>query len=224
MLFRSQRILAERDIVSALQWYPAEVLHLTRWKEPDPTEAASSPQNQRIHTIRAFVCAMLLWSNGEYLRMNVEPVNSIVEDSENATLVQLLASLPVLGPPSQLAALRFVAWRAQDLSGCYDDAPFFMCALLTLVLRTQADLTVAELREIIDALYASEQQTREEMIIRPPNGEAWLLGLTYFDLRHHVWQQIGQEIGAFSVKYVGTDVALLLLDIARRFEGGPQNG
>ncbi len=167
---------------------------------------------------------MLLWSNGEYLRMKVEPVNSIVEDSENATLVQLLASLPVLGPPSQLAALRFVAWRAQDLTSCYDDAPFFMCALLALVLRTQADLTVAELREIIDALYASEQQTREEMIIRPPNVEAWLLGLTYFDLRHHVWQQIGQEIGAFSVKYVGTDVALLLLDIARRFEGDPQNG
>jgi hypothetical protein len=216
-LAQLRRIRDEGEALPGMSWHPGEVLRLTRWSEPDKNQAASSQQKQRAHIMRAFACAALLRANGEYLRTADDELlpNQWGEDGENHTLVQLLASLSVIGLTFQVAALRFIAWRTQDLTDTEADGPFFILALLVLVLRTQADLTVAEVHEIIDNLYALERQIREERPL-PEQSEPWLLGVTFYNLKHDVWKRIGQEIGAFAVKYEGSGIEPALLDIARR--------
>jgi hypothetical protein len=215
-LAQLQRIRDEGEILPGMPWCPGEVLRLTRWSEPDKNETASSQQKQHAHIIRAFACAVLLRANGEYLRAADELPDRWGEDAENETLVQLLASLPVLGLPFQVAALRFIAWRVQDLTDTGPDGPYFVLALLALVLRTLADLTRAEVREIIDNVHALEKHIREEWIPLPEQSETWLLGLPFHNQRHNVWRQIGKEISEFAVKYKGSDLEPALLDIARR--------
>ncbi len=218
-LAQLRRIRDEHIVPSPMRWNPGEVLSLVHFRDPDQKYPDRDDENLRGHIIRAFACAVLLRSNAEVADDNYH-------DGQNQTLVQLLASLPVIGESLQVEARRFVAWRIQDLRGSYEDAPFYVLALLVLILRTHADLTSAELQEIIDYLFVLERQIRLEFYYSmPEHSEPWLLGLTYFDQRHHVWKLIGKEIGTLAANYRDTGLKPALLDISRRLtdESTPQS-
>jgi hypothetical protein len=205
------RIRDNLEVLAPMRWEPREVLNLTCWSEPNWNYPHQTEQSRRGHFIRAFACAALL-------QAYPEPENIEYFDSENATLAQLLSSLPMLGTPFEIAALRFMAWRAQDLSKTYEDAPFHILALLVLILRTRADLTTTELHEIIDYLYVLESQIRSEQCGHPENSNSWLLGSTIFNQKHDVWRQIGKEIGVLAASYEDSTIETALQKMSKQLD------
>lgn len=193
-----------------MQYYPREVLHLTRWSEPDSFDMVDS--RIRGHTIRAFACAALL-------RADAEPPNWDYCFSENDTLAQLLASLPYLERVDQNVALRFLAWRVQRLPLAIEhiEDAFFLLALLILALRTGASLSNAELAELIAWLFDAELDEHTAPDNRWATGDSqWLLGLTMFDQEHNVWVSLGTEIANIAAGQTDTGIRQSLLDIAAR--------
>ena len=194
------RVRDEHLLVTEDLWCPHEVLALTRWHEPDQHLAESDPDYRRQHIMRAFACAALLQSYDNH-----------------DTLAQLLASLAVLGRPLQEAALRFIAWRVQNVLPYGEtDHPFSVLALLILVLQTQGDLTVAELEALIDYLYVVEAEAREDWKVQYPLAP-WLIGLDWHQ-RREVWQRLGREIGTYAARYKDSYIELALLDMSSQMQ------
>jgi hypothetical protein len=121
-----RELLAIRDngaVPAPQDWYPKEVLDLTRWSEP------SGPQEKRRHLKRVFACAVLL-------RAAAEPANADGNFfCEADTLAHLLDSALVLGDEVQRATLRFLAWRVQELAAREPDRAFFALAVALLAVR-----------------------------------------------------------------------------------------
>jgi hypothetical protein len=183
---------------------PAEVLELTRWSEPDDPNWRPGSPGRRGHLMRAFACAALLRAGGV-------PANRGYISSENETLAQLLASAVYLGRPTQEAAARFLAWRVggeQD----DEDRPFCAFALLFLVVPL-ADGRFPEdgIASLADAILAEEKRARDSSWRASPN--PWLLGLTMFDQRHHVWRgharRLRAEASRFKLDRLRTSLELM---------------
>jgi hypothetical protein len=193
------RVRDDHLVVTEDLWCPHEVLALTRWGEPEKNWAESDPQYQRQHIMRAFACAVLLQTYDNH-----------------DTLAQLLVSLAVLGQPFQEAALRFIAWRVQNILPYSEtDLPFNVFALMVLVLQTEADLTAAELETLIDYLYTVEAKAHEEWAQYPLT--PWLLGLDWHQ-RGESWQRLGREVTRYAARYKDTYIELALLDMASQLQ------
>jgi hypothetical protein len=186
------RRLRDLGEVPLPQWNPLEVLELIRWSEPeDPAWKPGSP-GRRGHIMRAFACAALL-------RMGCEPGNRDRLIGENQALIQLVGSVSFLGEPFPLLTRRFLAWRLSNLPENDEERPFFILALILLALSVQPHPPEPEVEDLIDWLMEDEQRIRESNWVNLPEySDTWLLGLTFYDLRHDAWVNMVPRIIEFA--------------------------
>lgn len=170
---------------------PAEVLELTRWSEPgDPNWGFRTPGRPG-HLMRAFACAALL-------RAGAVPANRDFILSENESLVQLLASAVYLGRPTQEAAARFLAWRVGGEPD--EDRPFCAFSLLFLIaLLADGRFPEDGVASLADEVIAEEKRVRDSSW--RASGNPWLLGLTMYDQRHHVWRDHARRLRAEASRF-----------------------
>jgi hypothetical protein len=211
--FKALCQIRDTHIVPApMEWHPREVLELERWYDPPPDDKKSRARTQRLyraHLVRAFACAVLL-------RAVADPLNYFGGD--NTTIAILLERLLSLDASIQAEALRFFAWRAQSLNEWDNENPFYILALLVLVLRTQAKLTRIELKHLIDWVYASVRTVYSDRYGSPATRGQWLPWLTYYEQRHAVWQKIGLEIASHADRYGNSEGRQNLKALARHLE------
>lgn len=190
-----------------------EVLELIRWSEPDYPNWQPGGTGIRGHTMRAFSCAILL-------RAGADPEYEDRSPGENQTVAQLVARSLVLGNDVQEAAARFLSWRTAWIRSS-EELPFFAFALLVLGV-TLPDNTFSEesLASLADCLVAEESRVRALPEVCPPgHGQLWLLGLTYFDLRHHVWRSLAAHMCAEAKRVHSEIVRTKLENVAQRMAG-----
>jgi hypothetical protein len=208
-LLELYRIRDTGQISAPIKWEPKEVLELIRWSEPDAPNTKQENTGTRGHIMRAFACAALL-------RAAADPANTGYFDSENSTIAQLLASALVLGRDLQEAAASFLAWRIEQLN-VDQERPFFALALLILAtLLGQPKFSEEELGHLADWTIAEEAFERQEAYFLPEDGEQWLLGLTYYNLRHNIWQSLAHQLVAEAAKLRSDKIRSQLEDIGSR--------
>jgi hypothetical protein len=205
-----RRICDQGEIPAPMNWQPREVLELTRWSEPDQPDAKGNCTGTRGHTIRAFACAVLL-------RAAAEPANDNFFDGENQTLAQLVASALVLGEDVQEATLRFLVWRVAKLQPG-EERPFFAFAILLLATLLDGQrMTESRLARLAEWVASEEAREREHLAaFLPPNGEQWLLGLTFFSQQHDVWRRLARRLVAEASKLQSSEVRDQLTVLALR--------
>jgi hypothetical protein len=173
---RELRAIRDRGAVPApMDWWPQEVLELTRWSEPGKPTGAVDPA-LREHLKRAFSCGVLL-------RAGAEPANADSNlFSESDTLAQLLDSVLVLGDEAQRAALRFLAWRVQGLPECESERSFFALAVALLGVHLRGEPSDAGWLGQLGwwVLAVAEQD------------EPWSPLLAYGGLLYGVWQTLAR--------------------------------
>jgi hypothetical protein len=209
-----RQIRDEQTVFAPMKWEPKEVLSLTRWSNPGEIyEGQIIPPETVLkeHVIRAFVCAALL-------RAMADPLNEGYFGGDNETIAPLLESLSVLHSSLQSEALRFFAWHVQSLNEWDNENPFYILALLVLVLRTRADLTHIELKALIDWVYDEVRSAYKEHYFPRATSGQWLQWLTSFNLRHLVWQKIGLEISSLADHYGNSEGRQNLKALARHLE------
>jgi hypothetical protein len=86
-----------------MHWYPAEVLELIRWSEPDDPDWKPGRTGESGHWMRAFSCAALL-------RATREPWNYGDGLGTDSTLVQMILSFCALPIDFTAQAVKFLAW------------------------------------------------------------------------------------------------------------------
>jgi hypothetical protein len=112
-----------------MHWFPAEVIELIRWSEPEAPNWKPGRTGEFGHCVRAFSCAALL-------RATREPWNYGDGIGTDSTLIQLILSLGALPVDFTLQAAKFLAWlllhtdpdRA-DGQVCAYGLGLFRCAL-----------------------------------------------------------------------------------------------
>lgn len=192
------QIRDDQVVFAPMEWEPKEVLSLTLWSNPGKLYEGQIISDEKLlkeHLIRAFAAAALL-------RAMKEPPNSDYFNGDNHAIAVLLDSLSALAPSIQREALRFFAWSVQTLADWNaSENPFYVLALLVLVLRTRAALTHNDLKAIIRWVFAEVNKVREYPSKRNADHKQWLPWLTLYDMRHEMWQKIGLEIMSLADQY-----------------------
>jgi hypothetical protein len=212
--FEALRQIRDEQIVFApMPWYPKEVLELTRWIKPENPDKHLPPHTPiQWHTMRAFACSALL-------RAAFEPANFPYFFGDNDTIAPFLESLSFIDANIQTEALRFFAWCARHLPQAASVAPFYLLALLVLMLRVQSTIPRDDLRIIIDWIY---EWVRAAFITEFPYSDGtkhqWLTWLTFYKQRHYIWQSLSREIAAAAVNYGNSEGRQNLKALARHLE------
>jgi hypothetical protein len=175
------------QVPAPMKWVPQEVLELIRWSEPEDPSWKPGSTGIRGHWMRAFACAALL-------RAHAEPAYAGYFDGENQNIAQLLASALILGRDVQASAGAFLAWRVRQLQ-VDEERPFFVFALLLLsVYFDRQRISEHDVSDLADWFTAEEARERGALGWMPPEKtRQGLLGLTYFDLKHHVWRSLARH-------------------------------
>lgn len=168
-----------------LEWVPGEVLELIRWSVPEDPSWKPGLEGLDGHRIRAFSCAILLIAAAR-------PENC--DGGENQTLVSLIDSTRVLGSEARRHTRSLVAWRIRETELEADDRPFFTFAILLLtVFLGGGEDPERELTALADEVVAEEANARKSRGCRDDLPDDWLLGITFFDLRHALWRKLAAE-------------------------------
>jgi hypothetical protein len=190
-----------------------EVVGLTQWSEPDDPNRQSEQKGLRGHTARAFSCAILL-------RAAADSFYDGYIIGENHTVAQLVASALALGENVPEAAARFLAWSAARM-GPSEERPFFLLALLVLAVSpTNSFVPEDALAALSDWLVLEESYERavaEGML--PDYGEQWLLGLTFYNMRHNQWRSLARFLGVAARCLKSETARSRLEDISSRIAG-----
>lgn len=196
------QIREKLDISAPLEWEPKEVLELERW---------SDPSEMRGHLKRAFCCTVLLLAA-------TDPQNDGYFLSENETLIQLVRSAMALGRESCERVVPFLVWRLLREPYDTDEHPFFAVALLLLRvhLYRQGDW-VGDLPWL--CTWAVEEEARVRKEDYGADGDAWLLGLQFHDLRHDAWRQSARDLLVNPMPSMPEEVATVVSEIGRLMAG-----
>jgi hypothetical protein len=129
------------NISAPMQWYPGEVLCLTRWTELDNLALDKAILDCN-HWMRLFACTALIIA-----ALDPEEDEYETEDWSfhwnhvsgiNDTMIQLLDSALYLGEDVSMAALQFLGWRMQchirqaSIDEDFSDCPCYAVAILLL--------------------------------------------------------------------------------------------
>jgi len=206
-----------RDIAKIpmpIEWHPQEVLELIRWSMPDDPEWKPGSTGMRGYFMRAFCCAALLRAQGE-------PVNYELMPSMNDSLVILLDSIEKLGNEYEEATLEFLVWFLGRFNQDDEEYPFILLALLYLALKVRKELAPSVYQEFIDDLLELEELARKKVgSIDTEWSNQWLLGLTFFDLRHTLWIELGAKLRELSKGVSDSVVAKSVIGISDRLKTG----
>jgi hypothetical protein len=209
-----RQIRDEQKVFAPMERQPGKVLSLTRWIIPSDDKYIDTLDSaHKQHIVRAFGCAVLL-------RAAADPTNDTYLHGDNVTIAGLLDSLLALEPPIQREALRFFTWRVQNLPQNDSENPFYVLALLVLVLRTRANLTRIELKHLIDRVFAEVRIAYRDNFFwhRRAISDQWLTWLTLFNQHHDLWQKIGLEIATLADQYGNSEGRQNLKALARHLE------
>ncbi|HEY9695218.1 MAG TPA: hypothetical protein V6D15_23700 [Oculatellaceae cyanobacterium] len=170
-----------------MPWQPKEVLELTRWSEPDDLSINEGSKGTRGHLIRAFACTLLL-------RAAVEPENRDYFVGENQTIIQLVSSAINLGLDAATATVRFLAWCVEQVPHYDTERPFYVMGILLLevFLAHGKDTENESLLLLGDWVMDEEAKARSNDDLHFSSD--WLLGLTYYDIRHNTWKILTRQI------------------------------
>lgn len=197
----------ELAIPAPLRWIPKEVLELTRWSEPENPALKSSLTSIEGHLNRAFSCTVLLIAGGD--QQSADYI-----DGENQTLIQLVASVLVLGEEAPRLTLQMLVWRLFSTTTLVvEDRPFFALAILLLIIalnnvplkkvKTKAKVKErvllidgAKLKLLAEWVMEEEAQVRKEAGRYYSTGltNRWLFDLTFFNLREDKWVELGRQL------------------------------
>jgi hypothetical protein len=171
-----ETICRDGDVPEVMHFEPLEVLHLTRWSEPEKYFTGEN-EMRRAHIERGFSCTALLLAAAR---------SEYYGDDEDPTVIQLIDSATVLGRPLPDLAARFLTWR---LGNCpHDDhvRPFYACGLLVLALQNHPGITEPQAAELCEWVIAEEAEARRlnEKFI---DSDLWLFGLGVIHL-HDKWR------------------------------------
>lgn len=205
------------EMLIPLAWEPREVLELIRWSEPDQPNSRwdRKGEGQSGHLQRAFACTALL------LAAAVPENRNLLLGGENATIIQLIASLLTLDEAMQRAAARLLSERLLLLDLEDDDRPFFALGILLLA----AALPKAEpahLAELAVWVLEEEARCRDYLAHFAPwqrVTDHWLLGLTTFNLRDEVWQTLTARLLGAAIPTLPTALTTPLQTIVERIRG-----
>jgi hypothetical protein len=136
--------------------------------------------------MRAFACAALLRAAGE-------PENGDLRDGWNQTLIQLADSLSAIGEDFTAPACSLLSWLILrfELDDQSEELGFFGIGLLWFALHLQPPVPDAAIVSLAEWSVARERQTVRDC---RPGDRRWLLGTTFFDLRHDSWRRLGNEL------------------------------
>ena len=109
-------------------WYPREVLELTRWSEPDKPHHPADAVGARGHWMRLFACTALL-------RVDRLPECRNHLLGCDSTIIQLTESAIALGPKVVSKAISFLAWYL--LEDETELCPHSAVAILLLAVQSQ---------------------------------------------------------------------------------------
>lgn len=206
------QIRDEQKVFAPMKMQPKEVLSLTRWIIPgDKAYADRLDSIHKQHIMRAFACAVLL-------RAAADPANEEYFDGDNSNIAGLLDSLPALDQSIQIEALRFFAWVIPELTQYNEEKPFYGLALIVLILRTQTRVTHAELKALINWIFAEVKIVRDYPWNTVKDRKQWLTWLSDFNQRIALWQKIGQEIASHADRYGNSEGRQNLKALARHLE------
>ena len=175
---------------SPLRHHPGEVLNLVKWAEPDPKAGPYAMETE--HCRRAFACAALLRALGNEHEM--PPDWSEGQMGSNTTLIQLIASLRILGYDKYdrpAAALR--QWLIPLVPETErSERAFFGLGLLWFALDATVQATDDDLIALAEWVMVEEDAEAahwRDFFAGPQT--PWLLSTTTFEMRHHVWRAFG---------------------------------
>lgn len=180
------------EILIPLAWEPREVLELVRWSEPEQPHSRwdHAGEGRAGHLQRAFACTALL------LAAAVPENRERLLGGENATIIQLIASLLMLEEAMPRAGLRLLSERLLDLDLEDDERPFFALGILLLAAALpEPDPT--HLAELGAWVLTEEARIHDKLTYFAPwqlISDQWLLGLTNFNSRHEVWQALTVQL------------------------------
>jgi hypothetical protein len=139
--------------------------------------------------MRAFCCTVLL-------QAAAAPEHTDGFDGEIETIIQLVASVLVLGSDASAAALSLLCWRMLTLPREHDERPFFLLAILLLatsLFHAEADGPL--LQQLGEWVMAEEAEVRVQL---PPSrvreAKPWLLGLTTNAIKHDTWRTVAARV------------------------------
>jgi 2-polyprenyl-3-methyl-5-hydroxy-6-metoxy-1,4-benzoquinol methylase len=127
-----------KNIPIPMQWYPGEVLELTRWTEWDSLNPQDRVISTRNHWMRLFACTVLIWASLEPENYEHQGEYWCHIDGEDSTIIQFLDSALNLGDDTAIAALKFLAWRIECqmqralLDEDFGNCPCYAVAMLLL--------------------------------------------------------------------------------------------
>jgi len=163
-----------------MHWYPAEVLELIRWSEPENPIWKPGRAGEFGHWMRAFCSAALL-------RATREPW-SYLGDANDSTVVQLTVSLCSLPVDLAADAVKFLAWlllhpdsekRKENL------CPYAVC-LLWFSLHPPSSLPEMSLIELASWVV----QKAKELYVGPPGGNRGLREMVVTSLCAPSWEML----------------------------------
>jgi hypothetical protein len=173
-------------IPSPMHWQLVEVLSLTRLCDPevpDDPPFESGPTGRRGHQIRLFACAVLL-------RAAAEPANVDIDNDDDSTLAQCLASAKVLGPEAGKAAARFLTWRIPRMEFC-SEPPLWPLALLILATRLRSGrIAERDLGDVAEWVLAVEALWRQAVGPHDPSNPMPVA----FSLQAGFWRPLATEL------------------------------
>lgn len=192
-----------------LGWCPKEVLGLIRWSEPEDPSWKPGSTGLRGHLMRAFSCASLLYAASM-------PENFELFEGENQTIAQLLDSLRHINNPAHTKeAAKLIAYLLENCPEKDEERPFEVLALLVLALRARAS---EKLIGDLAAWVIEEEQTirNAPWAVLPDDDAHWLLGLTFFDMRHNRWIEMGGELRDWAEKLTDERVKRMVMWISEK--------
>jgi hypothetical protein len=197
------RPICDQGIIPApMGFLASEALTLTRWCDPENPESppfAPGPTGRRGHQARLFACAVLL-------RAVAQPANANVDNVEEATLAQCLASAKVLGEEFSEAIARFLTWRLPNLPIGYDRV-YFAVGLLVLAIRLSSGrFGEPELAAAAEFVLSEEAAFRREFPTDPTNPIP-----AAFGLESGYWQPLATELTNAAARIVSVEVRMNLL-------------
>jgi hypothetical protein len=194
-----------------MYWYPAEVLELIRWSEPEDPNWKPGETGVLGHWMRAFSCAALL-------RATREPWNYGDGLATDSTLGHLIVSLCALPVDFTIHAVRFLAWLLlhSEPEGRDQQVCAYGLGLLWFALQPSARVSDKPLISLAKWVV----RRADELFERYPRGNPWgLRGMVVHCQEGLSWETVGAKLLELNLDERSPDLRVWVEVIAEQLIG-----
>lgn len=178
-----------------LNWYPEEVLELTRWSQPEHSDQKQAENRRVDHLIRAFACSALFhsyWASANFSR----------NETINDTAIQLATSLRILDGDFLESGARFMAWvlaeRDNQDPPNYSDNAFLGAALLSLAIHSDGRRVEGRTIELCQWIDAQILATMTQQDWNRKGRSGWAMITRQNSMLTAQWNKLGDDLLTFS--------------------------